>query len=47
MQNRPMYKLKEQQDYVPLTELMQHMQQWQYQHRHIQFWAFSHADQVI
>ena len=47
MQNRPMYKLKEQTRLCALTELMQHMQQWQYQHRHIEFWAFSHADQVI
>ena len=47
LQNRPMYKLKEQTRLFPLKDVMQNMQQWQYEHRHIEFWAFSHADQVI
>ena len=47
LQNRPMYKLKEQTRLCPLKDVMQNMQQWQYEHRHIEFWAFSHADQVI
>ncbi|WP_180021183.1 D-arabinono-1,4-lactone oxidase [Acinetobacter sp. YH16044] len=47
LQNRPMYKLKEQTRLCPLNDVMQNMQQWQYEHRHIEFWAFSHADQVI
>ena len=47
LQNRPMYKLKEQTRLCPLKEVMQNIQQWQYEHRHIEFWAFSHADQVI
>lgn len=47
LQNRPMYKLKEQTRLCPLKDVLQNMQQWQYKHRHIEFWAFSHADQVI
>ena len=47
LQNRPMYKLKEQTRLCPLKDVLQNMQQWQYEHRHIEFWAFSHADQVI
>ncbi|WP_111884765.1 D-arabinono-1,4-lactone oxidase [Acinetobacter sp. CFCC 11171] len=47
LQNRPMYKLKEQTRLCPLKDVMQNMQQWQYAHRHIEFWVFSHADQVI
>lgn len=47
LQNRPRYKLKEHTRLCALSEVMQNMQQWQYQHRHIEFWAFSHAQQVI
>ena len=47
LQNRPMYKLKEYTRLCALSDVMQNMQQWQHQHRHIEFWAFSHANQVI
>ncbi|RKG44568.1 MULTISPECIES: D-arabinono-1,4-lactone oxidase [Acinetobacter] len=47
LQNRPMYKLKEQIRSCPFTEVLQHIEQWKSQHRHIEFWAFIHSPNVI
>jgi len=47
LQNRPMYKLKEQVRSCPLIEVFQHIEQWKSQHRHIEFWAFIHSSNVI
>lgn len=47
LQNRPMYRLKEKIHLCPLKELYQHIDTWKHQHRHIEFLAFLHADQVI
>ena len=47
LQNRPRYKLKEQIRLCPLKEVFAHIDQWKHQHRHIEFWAFLHADQVM
>ena len=47
LQNRPMYKLKEQVRSCPLIEVFQHIEQWKSQHRHIEFWVFIHSSNVI
>lgn len=47
LQNRPRYKLKEQIRLCSLKDVFTHIEQWKYQHRHIEFWAFLHADQVM
>ncbi|MCJ0926744.1 FAD-binding protein [Acinetobacter lwoffii] len=47
LQNRPRYKLKEQIQLCSLKDIFTHIGQWKHQHRHIDFWAFLHADQVI
>ncbi|MFI9459746.1 MULTISPECIES: D-arabinono-1,4-lactone oxidase [Acinetobacter] len=47
LQNRPRYKLKEQIQLCSLKDIFTHIGQWKHQHRHIEFWAFLHADQVI
>lgn len=47
MQNKPRYKLKEHVELCPLSEVVQHIQQWKTEHRHIEFFAFSHAEQVM
>lgn len=47
LQNRPMYRLKEQIRLCPLIELYSHLDTWKTQHRHIEFWAFIHAEDVI
>ncbi|MBA4068494.1 MAG: FAD-linked oxidoreductase, partial [Acinetobacter sp.] len=46
LQNRPRYKLKEQIRLCSLKDIFTHIDQWKHQHRHIEFWAFLHADQV-
>ena len=47
LQNRSRYKLKEQIRLCPLQEIFANIDQWKYQHRHIEFWAFLHSDQVM
>lgn len=47
LQNRPRYKLKEQIRLCSLKDVFAHIEQWKHQHRHIEFWAFLHADQVM
>ena len=47
MQDKPRYKLKEHVELCPLSEVVQHIQQWKTEHRHIEFFAFSHAEQVM
>lgn len=47
LQNRPRYKLKEQIQLCSLKDIFTHIGQLKHQHRHIEFWAFLHADQVI
>ena len=47
LQNRPRYKLKEQIQLCSLKDIFTHIGQWKHQHRHIEFWAFLHADQVM
>ena len=47
LQNRPRYKLKEQIRLCPLQEIFANIDQLKYQHRHIEFWAFIHSDQVM
>lgn len=47
LQNRPQYKLKEQIRLCSLKNIFTHIDQWKHQHRHIEFWAFLHADQVM
>ena len=47
MQNKPRYKLKEHVALCPLKDLIKNIQQWKTEHRHIECFAFSHADQVM
>ena len=47
LQNRQRYKLKEQIRLCSLKELFANIDQWKSQHRHIEFWAFIHSDQVM
>ena len=47
LQNRPRYKLKEQIRLCPIQDVFTHIDQWKQQHRHIEFWAFIHSDQVM
>lgn len=47
LQNRSMYRLREQIQLCALEDIYAHMDQWKYQHRHIEFWAFTHANTVI
>lgn len=47
LQNRPRYKLKEQIRLCSLKDIFTHIDQWKHQHRHIEFWAFLHADQIM
>lgn len=47
LQNRPMYRLREQIRLCSLNELYAHIDQWKHQHRHVEFWAFNHSDNVI
>ncbi|ANF82477.1 FAD-linked oxidoreductase [Acinetobacter sp. NCu2D-2] len=47
LQNRPMYRLKEQIRLSPLSEIYQSIDQWKHQHRHVEFFAFIHAQDVI
>ncbi|WP_216937573.1 MULTISPECIES: D-arabinono-1,4-lactone oxidase [unclassified Acinetobacter] len=47
LQNRPRYKLKEQIRLCSLKEIFANIDQWKYQHRHIEFWAFLHTETVM
>ncbi|WP_445660387.1 D-arabinono-1,4-lactone oxidase [Acinetobacter sp. F16] len=47
LQNRPRYKLKEQIRLCPIQDVFANIDQWKYQHRHIEFWAFLHSNQVM
>ncbi|ENW95605.1 D-arabinono-1,4-lactone oxidase [Acinetobacter sp. NIPH 298] len=47
MQNRPRYKLKEHIELCPVKDMMQHIQQWKHQHRHIECFVFSYEKQVM
>lgn len=47
LQNRPMFRLKEQICLCPLAEIYTHIDQWKYQYQHIEFLTFIHNDKVI
>ena len=47
MQNRPRYKLKEHIELCPVEDMMQNIQQWKHQHRHIECFVFSHEKQLM
>ena len=47
LQNRASYRLKEHVRLCALKSVLSEIDQWKYQHRHIEFWAFLHADHVI
>lgn len=47
MQNKPRYKLKEQVRLCAVKDFIQNIDQWKAQHRHIECFAFSHADKLI
>ena len=47
MQNRPRYKLKEHIELCPVADMMQHIQQWKLEHRHIECFVFAHSQQLI
>ncbi|WP_418654936.1 D-arabinono-1,4-lactone oxidase [Acinetobacter bereziniae] len=47
MQNKPRYKLKEHVRLCSVNEFFENIDLWKTQHRHIECFAFSHADQLI
>lgn len=47
MQNRPRYKLREHIQLCPVEDMMQHIQQWKHQHRHIECFVFSYEKQLM
>ena len=47
MQNKPRYKLKEQVRLCAVQDFIQNIDQWKAQYRHIECFAFSHADKLI
>lgn len=47
MQNKPRYKLKEHMRLCSVKEFFENIDLWKTQHRHIECFAFSHADQLI
>lgn len=47
MQNKPRYKLKEHVRLCSVKEFFENIDLWKTQHRHIECFAFSHADQLI
>lgn len=47
MQNKPRYKLKEHVRLCSVKEFLENIDLWKTQHRHIECFAFSHADQLI
>lgn len=47
MQNRPRYKLREHIQLCPVEDMMQHIQQWKHQHRHIECFIFSYEKQLM
>ncbi|OTG67313.1 D-arabinono-1,4-lactone oxidase [Acinetobacter silvestris] len=47
MQNRPHYKLKECIQLCPLADMLQNIQQWKIEHRHIECFIFPYSDQVM
>ena len=47
LQNRPCYKLQEHVRLCAIHEVFAQIDSWKHQHRHIEFWAFLHADHVM
>ncbi|WP_336955766.1 D-arabinono-1,4-lactone oxidase [Acinetobacter johnsonii] len=47
MQNRPRFKLKEHIQLCRVADMMQFIQQWKHQHRHIECFVFSHAEKLM
>ena len=47
MQNRPHFKLKEHIQLCTVADMMQFIQQWKHQHRHIECFVFSHAEKLM
>lgn len=47
MQNRPRYKLKEQQHLCAFDEILKNIDTWKHEHRHIEFFGFLYAEQVV
>ncbi len=47
MQNRPRYKLKEHIQLCLVEDMMQNIQQWKHQHRHIECFVFPHEKQLM
>lgn len=47
MQNRPRFKLKEHIQLCTVEDMMQFIQQWKHQHRHIECFVFSHAEKLM
>ena len=47
MQNRPRFKLKEHIQLCTVADMMQFIQQWKHQHRHIECFVFSHAEKLM
>lgn len=47
LQNRPRYKLKEHIELCAVEDMMQHIQQWKQQHRHIECFVFAHSKQLM
>ena len=47
MQNRPRFKLKEHIQLCTVIDMMQFIQQWKHQHRHIECFVFSHAEKLM
>ena len=47
MQNKPRYKLKEHVELVAVSDLVTNIEQWKKQHRHIECFAFSHAEKLM
>ena len=47
MQNRPRFKLKEHIQLCTVADMMQFIQRWKHQHRHIECFVFSHAEKLM
>ncbi len=47
MQNAPRFKLKEHIQLCTVADMMQFIQQWKHQHRHIECFVFSHAEKLM
>lgn len=47
MQNRPRFKLKEHIQLCTVADMMQFIQRWKHQHRHIECFVFCHAEKLM